>query len=118
MKTRLDEMREQVTRYHRDHPEVWEMFVKYSFQMIDRGFKNYSAKAVFERIRWEKDAGGDGITQFKVGNNHPAFYARRFMRAFPEHDGFFRLRKQTSEDRPATDLPEFTPDRIKELSHG
>lgn len=118
MKTRLDEMREQVTRYHQEHPEVWEMFVEYSFQMIRRGFKNYSAKAVFERIRWEKDAGGDGVTQFKVGNNHPAFYARRFMRVFPAHDGFFRLRKQTSEDRPATDLPEFTPENLDESYYG
>ena len=77
--------------------------------MIDRGYNNYSAKAVFERIRWEKDAGGDGVTQFKLGNNHPAFYSRRFMKMFPQYDGFFRTRQQTSEDRSATNLPEMTP---------
>ena len=29
--------------------------------MIAKGFKNYSVNAVFERIRWEIDAGGDGV---------------------------------------------------------
>ena len=64
MKTRLDEMREQCVEFHKKHPEVWDLFEQFSFQMINRGFQNYSAKAIFERIRWEKDAGGDGITTF------------------------------------------------------
>lgn len=109
METRLDEMKKQVTAYHKKHPEVWNMFVDFSFQMIRRGYKNYSAKAVFERIRWEKDAGGNGVTEFKIGNNYPAFYARRFMKMYPEHDGFFRTRKQTSEDSPPTYKPELKP---------
>ena len=59
-------------------------FEEFAFQMINRGYKNYSVNAIFERIRWEKDAGGDGITQFKIGNNYRAFYARAFMKKFPE----------------------------------
>ncbi len=113
-KTRYEEMREATQRYHQEHPEVWDMFVVYTKQMIGRGYDNYSAKAVFERIRWEMDAGGDGVNQFKVGNNHPAFYARRFMRMYPQYNGFFRLRKQTSHERPATDLPEITPNDLSE----
>lgn len=109
MKSRLEEMRHQVTEYHKRHPEVWDLFVSFSFQMISKGYQNYSAKAVFERIRWEKDAGGNGVTEFKIGNNHPSFYARRFMKMYPEHDGFFRTRKQTSEDEPPTYKPEMKP---------
>ncbi len=55
--------------------------------MIDKGFKHYSVNAIFERIRWEIDAGGDGISTFKLNNNYRAFYARRFHRMYPEHDG-------------------------------
>ena len=106
---RLEEMREQVTAYHEQHPEVWQMFEEFTFQMINRGFKNYSVNAIFERIRWEKDAGGDGENQFKIGNNYRAFYARRFMKKYPLHDGFFRTRKQTSAQREATYMPEITP---------
>jgi hypothetical protein len=108
-KTRKEEMREQVATFHRRHPEVWDLFAKYTLQMIAKGFNHYSAKAIFERIRWEKDLGGDGKTQFKLNNNYTAFYARRFGRAYPQHEGFFRNRKQTSEDSRETNLPELTP---------
>lgn len=113
MKTRYEEMREQVKAYHEKHPEVWQLFTDFAFQMINRGYKHYSAKAVFERIRWEKDAGGDGVTQFKVGNNHPAFYARAFMKKYPQHNGFFRLREQTSHKRNATNMQDVTPMDLK-----
>lgn len=107
---RTDEMRRQVTEFHKQHPEVWDMFVQFTFEMIQRGYKNYSVNAIFERIRWEKDSvGGDGITSFKLNNNYRAFYSRRFMRAFPEHEGFFRTRQQTSEEQFPTHKPELTP---------
>ena len=107
--TRLEEMREQVSAFHCKHPEVWDLFVKFSFEMIGKGYKNYSVKGVFERIRWEIDAGGDGVTTFKLNNNYTAFYARRFMRAYPQHDGFYRTRKQISGEEDATRLSELTP---------
>ena len=108
--TREDEMREQVKAFHKAHPEVWDLFVRFTFEMIGKGYKNYSAQhGIFARIRWEKDAGGDGSEIFKINNNYSAFYARRFMAAYPEHEGFFRTRKQTSGDERATHLPELTP---------
>lgn len=119
-KTRQDEMREQVTAFHQQHPEVWGLFKRYTLQMIAKGFQHYSAKAIFERIRWEKDLGGDGKTQFKLNNNYTAFYARRFGRAYPQHEGFFRNRKQISEEARATELPELTPAHYhqREEDHG
>jgi hypothetical protein len=108
---RTEEMRQQVMEFHKRHPEVWDFFVQFSFEMIRRGYKNYSVNAIFERIRWEKDSvGGDGQTSFKLNNNYRAFYSRRFMKAFPEHDGFFRVREQTSAGQRATNLAELTPE--------
>ena len=107
--TRLDEMRDQVSAFHNKHPEVWDLFVKFSFEMITKGYKNYSVKGVFERIRWEMDAGGDGVTTFKLNNNYTAFYSRRFMKAYPQYNGFYRTRKQTSGEEEATHLSELTP---------
>jgi hypothetical protein len=106
---RQDEMREQVAEFHRQHPEVWRLFVRFTFQMIERGYRNYSAKAIFERIRWEKDAGGDGVTCFKLNNNYTAFYARRFARAHPEHAEFFRTREQPSAAEFPSRRPQLTP---------
>jgi len=106
---RLEEVRQQVKTYHKQYPEVWELFVQFTFDMIDKGFKNYAVSGIFERIRWEKDMGGDGLTMFKINNNYKPFYARDFMKMYPEHDGFFRTRKQTSEDKEPTNKPEIRP---------
>ena len=106
---RLEQLRQQCTEFHEKHPEVWQLFVKFSLEMIDRGYQNYSVNAVFERIRWEIDAGGDGTSSFKLNNNYRAFYSRRFMRAYPQFDGFYRIRRQASEDVKASNLPELRP---------
>jgi len=112
--TREDEIRQQVTEYHSKHPEVWDLFCEFTFQMIGKGYSHYSVNAIFERIRWEMDAGGDGIHTFKLNNNYRAFYARRFMRAYPKHDGFFRTREQLSKKQFATRLPEISPKHYQE----
>ena len=100
--TRHDEMRRQVREFHKKHPEVWDLFVTFTFDRIERGFKHYSVNGIFERIRWDVgNVGGDGITEFKLGNNHRPFYARRFMKKYPKYDGFFRTRIQKSKFEPA-----------------
>jgi len=109
METRLDEMKAQCQAYHKNHPEVWDLFVRFSKEIISKGYANYSVNAIFERIRWEMDVGGNGDSEFKINNNFRPLYARRFMKMYPDHDGFFRTRKQTSEEAPATNLPELQP---------
>jgi len=109
---RHEEMRQQVMAFHKENPEVMELFSKFTFELIERGFKHYSAQhGVFARIRWETDkADSKGGSTFKVNNNYSAFYARAWMKMHPEHDGFFRTRKQTSESEPATNKAPLTPD--------
>lgn len=109
METRLDEMKAQCQAYHKNHPEVWDLFVRFSKEIISKGYSNYSVNAIFERIRWEMDVGGNGDSEFKINNNFRPLYARRFMKMYPDYDGFFRTRKQTSEEAPPTNLPELQP---------
>lgn len=104
MKTRLDELKEQAQKFHNDHPEVWDNFVKFTFDRIQRGYKKYSVYSIMERIRWDMSAGGDGLTEFKINNNIRPFYARRFMKLYPDYSGFFRIREQKSASAPATGL--------------
>ena len=106
--TRWDEIRAQCQAFHEQHPRVWELFVRFAFEKINAGFQHYSVKGIFERIRWET-AEADNPGGFKINNNYTAFYARRFHAMYPQHDGFFRLRTQTSEGQSATNLPELTP---------
>jgi len=107
---RKDEMREKCAEFHTAHPIVWRLFEEYALERISKGFKHYSADAIFHRIRWETNRPEYELgEEFKIGNNHVSFYARAFMSMHPEHDGFFRTRKQISEDKPATGLDEIRP---------
>lgn len=110
MPSRYDEMREQCNTFHGQHPMVWKLFERFTLERIHRGFGHYSVNAIFERIRWETDqATVDGKTTFKLNNNYRPFYARRFMRLHPDHEGFFRLRKQISKYEAATGMSELQP---------
>ena len=110
MTTRKEELEAQTWAYHQEHPEVWENFVKFTLEKIRAGYKHYSAMGVWQRLRWELSVGADGENEFKINNNFVPFYARQFMKAFPQHDGFFRTRHQTSEDSDATEMAPLRPE--------
>ena len=108
--TRANQIEDQAKDFITRHPRVWELFCDFTFEMIGRGFKNYSAYAISERIRWELDsAGDDGQSNFKLNNNYRPYFARWFMDQHPEHEGFFRIRKLTSEESDPSTLPELGP---------
>ncbi len=77
--------------FHKENLEVYEMFKKFSFEVSKRN-KNYSARGIFHRIRWETSVNSND-TSFKINNNWTPHYARKFMEDFPELEGFFRVRK-------------------------
>jgi len=110
MATRYDELLKAANEYNKAHPQIWKMFVRFTFDRIARGFKNYSAYAIFERIRWETDAARlAGEDEFVLNNNYRPFYARWFMEKYPQYKGFFRIREQTSHKHPATGREELRP---------
>lgn len=116
-KSRMQEIREQVEAYNRKHPEVWEEFVRFSLEKAEGArCRHYSAMGVWQRLRWEFSVGADGESEFKINNNFVPHYARQFMKAYPKYaspapgeHGFFKLRKLTSEDAVATNLPPLGP---------
>ena len=77
--------------YHDKNPQVFEMFKRFSQEAKQAGFKKFSAKAVFERMRWYTDIETKG-EPFKLSNNYHAYYARKLMEEVPEFDGFFRTK--------------------------
>lgn len=79
------------------NPEVWRLFCKFAFEAIAAGRVDLSASLVVERIRWETEVVTRGADDFKVNNNHRAYYARKFNRAFPYAGGKFVTRAVTGE---------------------
>ena len=82
---------EQFVKYHAENPQVYEAFKKFALETIRRGFKHYSAKGIYELIRWHTGVSSNDI--FKVSNNYTPFYARLFEKDYPQFKGYFRKRK-------------------------
>lgn len=101
-KNRKEQIRSQVNEFHKEYPEVWDLFCHYTNDRINRGFKNYSADAIMHRVRWETSLKSPANDGFKINNNFVTFYARRFAKEHPEHYDFFRFREQTSENKTVT----------------
>jgi len=85
-------LKKKFREFHDKNPRVWELLQRFTFEVINKGFKNYSVKAVFERIRWHTDV-ETSDPEFKLSNNHTAYYSRMFMDKYPEHEGFFRTNR-------------------------
>jgi hypothetical protein len=79
--------------YDQQNPHVYTMFRNYARQAKDRGYTKFSAKAIFERLRWHfaMETVGD---DFKLNNNYTAHYARKMMAEEPGFMGFFELRER------------------------
>lgn len=119
-RTRLDELREQCQAFHGAHPRVWELFDRFTRELIRLGCHRGAARNVWERLRWETIEAQTGESEFKLNNNHHPLYARRWMKMNPEYSvtgpayvgekhGFFITRVQPSEHQPATGLPPLGP---------
>lgn len=101
--TRHEQLKIACKKFHKDHPEVWKQFARLTFDRIALGHKNYSADAIFHRIRWEMTLPTyEKGKEFKLNDHYTAFYARAFMKKYPEHDGFFKLRAQKSRAAPVS----------------
>lgn len=79
------------------HPEVFELFQSKATELLERGIKHYSSRALLEVLRWHFTVNAERDGGFKINNNFAAFYARKLM----EHDatfaGFFELRGEPEE---------------------
>lgn len=91
----MSELQKAFDKFNAENPQVWELFIKFTFEVIRTGRKHYSVNAIFERIRWHTDIETND-REFKLSNNHRAYYARHFHDKFPDHDGFFRTKQLRS----------------------
>ena len=85
-------MKSKPTKHELD-PIAWSLFQKFAFELIERGFKHYSADAVLHRVRWETAESTMDDSGFKCNNDLTPLYARTFHNVHPEHNGFFRTRE-------------------------
>ena len=59
-----DKLKYKWWEYHKQNPQVYDLVERFTFDIIRRGYENYSINSVFERIRWHTDVETEG-EQFK-----------------------------------------------------
>jgi hypothetical protein len=94
--TRADRYDDDARDFLAEHPDVWALFVRFARELIASGRPHGGAKAIWERIRWERatSAHRGRDVDFALNNNLVAPLARIFAATYPEHAEFFRFRER------------------------
>ena len=86
-----DDLKDKWWAWHKENPEFYELFKKFTFQAIQKGHRKLSAWLIVNRIRWETMIVTTG-NEYKIPNDFIALYARLFMHEYPDYKGFFRTK--------------------------
>ena len=82
-------------RFHKQNPHVYETLRRMALKAKRSGLKKYGIKALYEVARWKlRFETNDALSDFKLNNNYPAFYARMLMENEPELNQFFETRNR------------------------
>ena len=79
--------------YHKANPQVFNLFKHFANEARSKGYAQYSAKAIFERVRWEVSVNTNDPEKFKMNNNYTSRYARLLITSDPSFADFFRNRE-------------------------
>lgn len=83
-------------KFDEANPFVWDLFVKFTMELIRAGRQRYSADSILHRIRWETAVNTTDET-FKINNNYASFYSRKFANIYAMYKDFFEFRKSKAE---------------------
>tara|TARA_B110000858_G_C17534492_1_gene350695 strand:- start:113 stop:412 length:300 start_codon:yes stop_codon:yes gene_type:complete len=81
---------ENFKKYHEENPSVYSLFERFSLEMASKK-KNFSAKCIFHRIRWET-AVTNTTVDYKIDDGWISHYARMFVEKHPKYKDFFEFR--------------------------
>lgn len=80
-------------QFDNNNPQIWDLFMRFTFDTILAGHKRFSADSILHRIRWETSVITNN-SHHKINNNFSADYARKFMSEFPQFKNFFEIRRR------------------------
>lgn len=75
-------------KFDADNPHVYVMFAGYARQALSSKRNRFGIAAIWEHMRWEL-AFNTTEKEFKINNNHRAYYARKIMADSKDFHGFF-----------------------------
>lgn len=92
----MNNHRNDFEKFHAENPHIFDLFKKFAVYVRSKGYRNYSAKVIFERIRWHVNV-ETSDKEFKINNNYKAYYTRLLEDVDPRFVGFFRKRQTNGE---------------------
>ncbi|QQV90919.1 hypothetical protein M1M24_gp48 [Polaribacter phage Freya_1] len=84
------------TAYHDANPGTYETFKKLAFESKKIGHPRFSARGLFQVMRW-KMGGKLKRDGFKYNNNYTPMYVRILEKEHPEFIGFFEKRQSKAD---------------------
>lgn len=80
--------------FHELHPEVYELYKRFAFELRAAGHDHGSSEQIIQRIRWETMVNRRHDGWFKINDWFRARYARMLSADYPAEFGkFFQFRK-------------------------
>jgi hypothetical protein len=96
MQATFEERKKEFWLWHKQNPHVWQHFERFALEAVSHGHKKISHWLIINRIRWEVAIVTTG-GEFKISNDHIAFYARLWNARHPEYSELFTIKKMIGE---------------------
>ena len=78
--------------FHLANPNIFKLFIRFAREAKQVGHQQYSARAIFHRVRWETTVVTNNSGGFKINNDYSSRYARLAMSKHLDLSGFFIIR--------------------------
>jgi hypothetical protein len=79
------------------NPQVWSEFVGAAHRLRSLGFTRYSARGIYEGLRFTMHINGRDASGYKLNNNYTSRLSRRLVEQDETFRDFFELREIRSE---------------------
>lgn len=99
MRRTYAQLRAEFLTFHARNPEIYELVKERCYELIRLGRTHYAIATIWEVIRHHIDITTHSNiedAEFKMPNNHRAFYARMFLDDHPQYQKFFEINHQRS----------------------
>lgn len=88
-------VRTRFSEFHEQNPQVFRLFKRLCQQMWRAGRRRYSARTIFEVMRWNHDLSTSGDA-FEINGDFVPIYARLLVYHHALFEGFFEFRQVKS----------------------
>lgn len=78
--------------YDERNPHIWDAFVEVTELALKKGYSRIGAAFIGNIIRWERPEMAD-FDIYKVNNDFFPYYARKYMKKFPDKQTVFEIRR-------------------------